>query len=145
MVAERALEGEVGLAILRTGYVLAMTTAIVNTTAGLPRLAELRSHRQELSEKRLRLRREQAAAFSPELAATVDSLGDELRVLEDEERALRSWIRFGSREAILERAQRERRLLQAFEVRELAPLSRRIRDRPQARVGGSPAGYQRGK
>lgn len=101
-----------------TGYVSAMTPVFVDLTSGAPRLAELRWQRQQLSERRLRLRREQAAAFSPELAATVDALGSELRALEDEERALRSRIRFGSRESILKRADLERRLLQEFDVRQ---------------------------
>ena len=112
-----------------------MKPAAVDINSGFPRLAELRWRRQQLSERRLRLRREQATAFSPAIAATVGALGSELRALEDEERALRSRIRFGSREAILRRAQLEQRLLQELEVREQASYSRRILDRSRARIG----------
>jgi len=116
-----------------------MNPVLVDITSGTPRLVELRWHRQELSERRLHLRREQAAAFSPELAATVDALGGELRALEDEERALRSRIRFGPREAILKRAEQERRLLHDFEVRDRASSSCRVTGPLRARVG-APAG-----
>ena len=94
-----------------------MKPTAVDITSGAPRLAQLRWHRQQLSERRLQLRREQANAFSPELAATLVALGSELRGLEDEERALRSRIRFGPREAILKRAYLEQRLLQELEGR----------------------------
>lgn len=119
-----------------------MKPTAVEITAGVPRLAEIRRQRQQLSERRLRLRREQAAAFSPEMAAKIGALGDDLRALEDEERALRSQIRFGPREAILRRAHKEQRLLQELHVREWAPSARRSLRLPALADGqlGSEAG-----
>ena len=99
-----------------------MKPTAVDITSGAPRLAELRWQRQQLSERRLQLRREQAHAFSPDLGAKLVALGSELRGLEDEERALRSHIRFGSREAILKRAYLEQRLLQELDGRAFPAL-----------------------
>lgn len=94
-----------------------MKSAAVDITSGAPRLAEFRWQRQQLSERRLQLRREQANAFSPELGPTLVALGSELRGLEDAERALRSRIRFESRETILKRANLEQRLLHELDGR----------------------------
>ena len=99
-----------------------MEPTAVDITSGAPRLAELRWQRQQLSERRLQLRREQANAFSPEFGATLVALGKQLRDLEDEERALRSRIRFGSRQSILKRAYLEQRLLQELEGRSFPVL-----------------------
>jgi hypothetical protein len=76
-------------------------------------LNEIRQEIDELSERRLRVMRELAQGHDVALAAEHQSLEEQIAQLWEEQRNARAMLRFGDREAIIQRARQEERLSRA--------------------------------
>jgi len=76
-------------------------------------LNEIRQEIDEVSERRLRVMRELSQGFDPALAAEHQRLEERVAELWDEQRNARAMLRFGDRDAIIQRARQEERLSRA--------------------------------
>ena len=76
-------------------------------------LNDIRQEIDEVSERRLRVMRELAQGFDPELAAEHQQLEELVAQLWEEQRNARAMLRFGDRNVIIQRARQEERLSRA--------------------------------
>jgi cell division protein FtsB len=76
-------------------------------------LTEIRHDIDRLSDERADILHRLSAGHNPELAAEHQRLEDEIATLWDEQRHTRAMIRFGDREAIIQRARHDERLSRA--------------------------------
>ncbi|HEY0414808.1 MAG TPA: hypothetical protein VGC78_00360 [Gaiellaceae bacterium] len=76
-------------------------------------LTEIRQEIDEVSERRLRVMRELSQGFEPALAEEHKRLEERVAQLWDEQRHARAMLRFGDRDAIIQKARQEERLSRA--------------------------------
>jgi signal transduction histidine kinase len=76
-------------------------------------LNEISQEIDELSERRLRVMRELAQGHDATLASEHQALEEQIAQLWDEQRHARATMRFGDRDAIIQKARQEERLSRA--------------------------------
>jgi ABC-type phosphate transport system auxiliary subunit len=76
-------------------------------------LTEIRTEIDRLSERRLQVMRALAQEYDADLAAEHKELEDTIASLWDEQRNARATMRFGDRDAIIQKARQEERLSRA--------------------------------
>ncbi len=76
-------------------------------------LTQIRQEIDEVSERRLRVMRELSQGYDASLAAEHKELEERVAELWNEQRNARAMMRFGDREAIIQRARQEERLSRA--------------------------------
>jgi hypothetical protein len=76
-------------------------------------MTEIRQEIDDRSERRLRIMRELAQGHDAALRAEHERLEDEIAQLWEEQRNARAMLRFGDRDAIIQRARQEERLSRA--------------------------------